>query len=210
MVIYYFWRNSCRVCYNKLFINFTDDWQDGYLSVVCNVQFVFSFKYRQYFCSFERQRESYLGQRFIYSIREYRGQIRDIRFKNVIWDVIPSNAVAIFYIFNDFRYLENGCLTNTHGSCFTRCLGAVCADFRCKNSHKNRVAILNQTAHIFIQFSLKMFNFLRNLSVHERNLGWYYCTKLNFYPFCVVCFLKLLKFLLVIALLVHVFINFLV
>ena len=50
----------------NLFINFTNDWQDRYRSVVCNAEFTFTFKYRQNFCSFERLREKYLGQKFIY------------------------------------------------------------------------------------------------------------------------------------------------
>ena len=37
----------------NFFINFTDNWQDGYWPVVCNVQFIFTFKYRQNFSSFE-------------------------------------------------------------------------------------------------------------------------------------------------------------
>ena len=37
----------------NFFINFTDNWQDGYWPVVCNVQFIFTFKYRQNFSFIE-------------------------------------------------------------------------------------------------------------------------------------------------------------
>ena len=110
MIIYYLWRNSHRVYYKKLFRNFTDNWQDGYWPVVCTVQFIFTFKYRQNFSSFETLREKSLGQGLFFEIREYWGKGHDICFKYVSWDVIPSNNVAILIFFYDFRYLVNGCL----------------------------------------------------------------------------------------------------
>ena len=58
MIIYYLWRNSNRIYYKKKIINFTDSWQDGYWPVVCNVQFNFTFKYRQNFSSIEWLREN--------------------------------------------------------------------------------------------------------------------------------------------------------
>ena len=48
-----FLEKSHRVYHKKLFINFTNNWQDGYWPVVCNVQFIFTFKYTQNFSSFE-------------------------------------------------------------------------------------------------------------------------------------------------------------
>ena len=47
---------------------------------------------------------------YLFNSRVYWDQGRDICFKYVSWDVIPSNAVAILIFFNDFRYLVNGCL----------------------------------------------------------------------------------------------------
>ena len=52
-MIYYLWRNSHRVYDKKNFVNFTDNWQDGYWPLGCNVQFIFTFKYWQNFSSFE-------------------------------------------------------------------------------------------------------------------------------------------------------------
>ena len=48
------------------FMNFTNNRQDVYWPVACNVQFIFTFKYRQNFSPFDRLREKSLGQRFIY------------------------------------------------------------------------------------------------------------------------------------------------
>ena len=84
----------------NFFYKLSDNWQDGYWLVVCNVQFFFSF--RQNFSSFEKlgEKTNLAKDLFINS--------RVLWPRYVSWDVIPSNAVGIFKFLNDFRYLVNG------------------------------------------------------------------------------------------------------
>ena len=53
----------------NFFINFADDRWDRYWMVICYIKFVFTFKYGQYFSSFERLGEDPSCKGLVYYIR---------------------------------------------------------------------------------------------------------------------------------------------